>query len=113
MIRRVVTEPDPETAFLSEWERTGCLPYSLSSGTATDLTEEWRWRRISTDSVALSDRFLASLEAHVSRLTVRGRKATGLCPLHADRSPSFAPISRSRSGTASPAHVVEASRTLP
>ena len=44
---------------------------------------------MSTDSVALSDRFLALLETHVSRLTVRGRKATGLCPLHPDRSPSF------------------------
>lgn len=37
----------------------------------------------------LSARFLDLLETHVSRLTVRGRKAIGLCPLHPDRSPSF------------------------
>jgi hypothetical protein len=44
---------------------------------------------MSTGNDPLSARFLTLLETHVSRLTVRGRKATGLCPLHPDRSPSF------------------------
>ncbi len=42
-----------------------------------------------TVSEALAARFLALLEVHVSQLTVRGRKATGLCPFHDDRKPSF------------------------
>lgn len=41
------------------------------------------------DSEHLSVRFLTLLETHVSRLTVRGKKATGLCPFHPDRTPSF------------------------
>jgi hypothetical protein len=38
---------------------------------------------------ALRERFVTLLEQHVSRLTVRGHKATGLCPFHGDRHPSF------------------------
>lgn len=37
----------------------------------------------------LTARFLRLLKDHVERLTVRGSKATGLCPFHDDRSPSF------------------------
>ncbi len=35
------------------------------------------------------DRFESLLERHVHRLTIRGNKATGLCPFHDDRTPSF------------------------
>ena len=40
-------------------------------------------------TITLHDRFLNLLEKHVSRLTVRDRKVTGLCPFHPDRTPSF------------------------
>lgn len=37
----------------------------------------------------LRDRFLSLLERHVSRLTVRGTRATGCAPCHEDRTPSL------------------------
>jgi DNA primase len=40
-------------------------------------------------SLALHDHFVSLLEKYVSRLAIRGNKASGLCPLHPDRSPSF------------------------
>jgi hypothetical protein len=39
--------------------------------------------------LALHDRFLALLEQHVHKLHIRGSRATGLCPFHQDRNPSF------------------------
>lgn len=37
----------------------------------------------------LRTRFLDCLERHVSKLTTRGSKATGLCPFHREEHPSF------------------------
>ncbi|MGE0827433.1 MAG: CHC2 zinc finger domain-containing protein [Candidatus Binatia bacterium] len=37
----------------------------------------------------LQQRFSDLLERHVQRLTVHGHKASGLCPFHKDRRPSF------------------------
>ena len=42
-----------------------------------------------TGLFALRERFAALLEQHVSKLKVRGSKATGCCPFHPDRTPSF------------------------
>jgi CHC2 zinc finger len=40
-------------------------------------------------SARLRERFLELLERHVYGLQIRGVHATGLCPFHPDRSPSF------------------------
>ena len=41
------------------------------------------------DLNALLERFLPLLERYVHKLTIRGSQATGLCPFHPDRCPSF------------------------
>ena len=38
---------------------------------------------------ALSIRFLTLLKTHVPRFSIRGKKATGLCPFRAENTPSF------------------------
>lgn len=35
------------------------------------------------------DRFLLLLEQHVHKLTIRGARATGLCPFHSEKTPSL------------------------
>jgi hypothetical protein len=44
---------------------------------------------LQTFSEHLSARFLVFLEQYVHKLQIRGHKATGLCPFHPDRHPSF------------------------
>ena len=39
--------------------------------------------------MTLCQRFLDFLERYVRKLTIRGPRATGLCPFHDDRDPSF------------------------
>jgi DNA primase len=39
--------------------------------------------------LSLQDRFLNLLERHILKLRIRGDKATGSCPLHEDKHPSF------------------------
>jgi DNA primase len=45
--------------------------------------------RSGMQSESLQQRFAELLEQHVSHLRVRGAKATGRCPFHDDRQPSF------------------------
>jgi hypothetical protein len=40
-------------------------------------------------NASLQAHFLALLEKHVHKLAIRGNRATGCCPFHPDRSPSF------------------------
>src|SRR5713226_1884243 len=40
-------------------------------------------------TLQLHERFLSLLERHVHRLTVRGTRASGLCPFHQEKTPSF------------------------
>ena len=53
------------------------------------MAHEQTARAFFPPSAALCQQFLSLLETHVSRLTIRGHKASGLCPFHPDRNPSF------------------------
>jgi len=39
--------------------------------------------------ISLTERFQSLLERHVVKLRIRGDEATGSCPLHEDKHPSF------------------------